>query len=45
MRIAEECDVPVHLTDRPLECVVYGAGKCLETISLLKDLFRRLPTT
>ncbi|MEX2553838.1 MAG: rod shape-determining protein [Actinomycetota bacterium] len=39
MRIAEECDVPVHLTDRPLECVVYGAGKCLETISLLKDLF------
>jgi rod shape-determining protein MreB and related proteins len=39
MRIAEECDVPVHLTDRPLECVVNGAGKCLETISLLKDLF------
>jgi rod shape-determining protein MreB len=39
MRISEECDVPVHLTDRPLECVVYGAGKCLETISLLKDLF------
>ena len=39
MRISEECDVPVHLTDRPLETVVYGAGKCLETISLLKDLF------
>jgi rod shape-determining protein MreB len=39
MRISEECDVPVHLTDRPLECVVYGAGKCLETISVLKDLF------
>ena len=39
MRISEECDVPVHLTDRPLECVVFGAGKCLETISLLKDLF------
>ncbi len=39
MRIAEECDVPVHLTDRPLECVVNGAGKCLETMSLLKDLF------
>lgn len=39
MRIAEECDVPVHLTDRPLECVVFGAGKCLESISLLRDLF------
>lgn len=39
VRIAEECDVPVHLTERPLECVVYGAGKCLETISTLKDLF------
>ena len=39
MRIAEECDVPVHLTDRPLECVVFGAGKCLDTMHLLKDLF------
>jgi len=39
IRIAEECDVPVHLTDRPLECVVFGAGKCLETMHLLKDLF------
>lgn len=38
MRIAEECDVPVHLTDQPLECVVYGAGKCLRTMHLLKDL-------
>jgi rod shape-determining protein MreB len=39
MRIAEECDVPVHLTDRPLECVVNGAGKCLESLDVLKDLF------
>lgn len=39
MRIAEECDVPVHLTERPLECVVYGAGKCMETFHLVKDLF------
>ncbi|HVL51351.1 MAG TPA: rod shape-determining protein [Actinomycetota bacterium] len=39
IRIAEECDVPVHLTDRPLECVVFGAGKCLETMHLLKELF------
>ena len=39
MRLSEECDVPVHLTDQPLECVVMGAGKCLEAFSSLKDLF------
>lgn len=39
MLIAEECDVPVHLTERPLECVALGAGKCLEAFSALKDLF------
>jgi rod shape-determining protein MreB len=39
MRIAEECDVSVHLTDRPLECVVLGAGKCLEALDSLRDLF------
>ncbi|MGQ0679563.1 MAG: rod shape-determining protein [Actinomycetota bacterium] len=39
MRIAEECDVPVLLTQRPLECVVYGAGKCLQTLPMLKELF------
>jgi rod shape-determining protein MreB and related proteins len=39
MRIAEECDVSVHLTDRPLECVVLGAGKCMEAIDSLRSLF------
>jgi rod shape-determining protein MreB and related proteins len=39
MRIAEECDVSVHLTDGPLECVVLGAGKCMEAIDSLRDLF------
>ena len=29
MRIAQECEVPVHLTDSPLETVVLGAGRCL----------------
>jgi rod shape-determining protein MreB len=38
-RIAEECEVPVHLVDKPLECVALGAGKCLEAFPLLKDLF------
>ncbi|MEO7803817.1 MAG: rod shape-determining protein [Actinomycetota bacterium] len=39
LHMAEACDVPVHLTDRPLETVVLGAGKCLESFSTLKDLF------
>ncbi|MCA1839046.1 MAG: rod shape-determining protein [Actinomycetota bacterium] len=39
MRLSEECDVPVHLTDQPLESVVLGAGKCLEAFSSLKELF------
>lgn len=39
MRLSEECDVPVHLTDKPLECVALGAGKCLEAFSSLKELF------
>lgn len=29
VRISEECEVPVHLTERPLETVVIGAGMCL----------------
>ncbi len=38
-RLAEECDVPVHLTERPLECVALGAGKCLEAYASVKELF------
>ena len=30
-RISEETDLPVHLVDAPLECVVLGAGRCLES--------------
>jgi rod shape-determining protein MreB len=29
-RISEETALPVHLVDEPLECVVHGAGRCLE---------------
>jgi rod shape-determining protein MreB len=29
-RISEETALPVHLVDAPLECVVHGAGRCLE---------------
>ncbi|MDQ3570977.1 MAG: rod shape-determining protein [Actinomycetota bacterium] len=38
-RLAEETAVPVRLVQAPLECVVMGAGKCLEAFDSLKDLF------
>jgi rod shape-determining protein MreB len=37
--ISEECGVPVHLSDQPLECVVLGAGQCLEAFDLVSHLF------
>jgi rod shape-determining protein MreB and related proteins len=39
LRIAKETDLPVHLVDAPLECVVLGAGRCLESFDRLKDMF------
>ncbi|MGH2705405.1 MAG: rod shape-determining protein [Actinomycetota bacterium] len=39
VRLSEECDVPVHLSDRPLECVALGAGRCLDSFDSLKNLF------
>jgi rod shape-determining protein MreB len=38
-RISEETDLPVHLVDAPLECVVLGAGRCLDSFDRLRDLF------
>jgi rod shape-determining protein MreB len=38
-RLADATSVPVHLVDTPLECVVLGAGKCLESFDRLKRLF------
>src|SRR3546814_6162167 len=29
-RVAAAAEVPVHLVDAPLECVVLGAGPCIE---------------
>lgn len=37
--ISQEAEVPVHLTDQPLEAVVLGAGKCLEAFGSLKTMF------
>jgi rod shape-determining protein MreB len=39
LRIEEETMIPVHLVDAPLECVVLGAGRCLEAFDILKSLF------
>jgi rod shape-determining protein MreB and related proteins len=39
MRISQECEVPVHLTDHPLETVVLGAGRCLELLPEAAGLF------
>lgn len=38
-RLAEETAVPVHLVDTPLECVVQGAGRCLESFDTVRQLF------
>ncbi len=38
-RLAEETRVPVHLVNMPLECVVLGAGHCVEEYDVLRNLF------
>ncbi len=37
--LAEATEVPVHLVDGALECVVLGAGQCIESYNALKNLF------
>jgi len=39
VRLEQETEVPVHLVDAPLECVVLGAGQCIENYDALKDMF------
>ena len=38
-RLANVTEVPVHLVDAPLECVVLGAGRCIENYDSLKVMF------
>jgi rod shape-determining protein MreB len=38
-RIAHEAEIPVRLVDAPLECVVLGAGRCIEAYDDLKVMF------
>ena len=42
-RISKETALPVHLVDGPLECVVHGAGSCLEGFDRLKEMFMDRP--
>jgi rod shape-determining protein MreB len=37
--LTEAADVPVHRVDAPLECVVLGAGHCIESYNVLRSLF------
>jgi rod shape-determining protein MreB and related proteins len=37
--LSQEAEVPVFVTDQPLEAVVLGAGKCLEAFESLKTMF------
>jgi rod shape-determining protein MreB and related proteins len=39
LRIERETKVPVHLVEEPLECVVLGAGHCIESYESLKVMF------
>jgi rod shape-determining protein MreB len=41
MLLAQEAEVPVHLTEQPLESVVMGAGMCLESFDATKSIFLR----
>jgi rod shape-determining protein MreB len=38
-RLAEETDVPVYVVPDPLECVVRGAGLCLDSFDSLRPIF------
>jgi rod shape-determining protein MreB and related proteins len=42
-RLSQECEVPVHLTDHPLQTVVLGAGKCLELLAQGSGIFGGSP--
>jgi rod shape-determining protein MreB len=39
VRLRDETKVDVHTVDTPLECVVYGAGRCIESFDSLKVMF------
>ena len=40
-RLAQATGVPVHVVDAPLECVVLGAGECIEDYASLREIFMK----
>ena len=42
MLLAQECEVPVHVVERPLETVVSGAGRMLEHLDDYRTSFQLL---
>ena len=38
-RLTVETEVQVKLVDLPLECVVLGAGRCIESYDALRVMF------
>ncbi len=44
LRLANETAVPVHLVSTPLECVVQGAGECLDAFDSLRAIFAAAET-
>jgi rod shape-determining protein MreB and related proteins len=42
MLLAQECEVPVHVVERPLETVVRGAGRMLEHLDDYRSTFQLL---
>jgi rod shape-determining protein MreB len=42
MLLAQECEVPVHVVERPLETVVRGAGRMLEHLDDYRSSFQLL---
>jgi rod shape-determining protein MreB len=38
--LAQECEVPVHRTERPLETVILGAGAMLEHLDDYRSAFQ-----
>jgi rod shape-determining protein MreB len=42
MLLAQECEVPVHVVERPLETVVAGAGRMLEHLDDYRSAFQLL---
>jgi len=39
VRLGEETGVPVHHVDAPMECVVLGAGQCIESFEAMRVMF------